>query len=49
MCELTPEGICESVAELLENEEKRIRLSRAAGEKKLAYGEDLKLLLALLK
>lgn len=49
LCELTPEGICESVAELLENEEKRIRLSRAAGEKKLAYGEDLKLLLALLK
>ena len=49
LCELTPDGICGSIAELLENEEKRKRLAGAAGEKKLAYGEDMELLLALLK
>lgn len=49
LCELTPDGICGSVAGLLEDEEKCKRLAGAAGKKKLAYGEDLELLLALLK
>ena len=48
MCELTPEGISGSVAELLENEEKRERLAKAASKKKLEYGEDMKLFFALL-
>lgn len=49
LCELTPRGICGSVAGLLEDEEKCKRLAKAAGEKKLAYEEDLNLLLELLK
>ncbi len=48
LCELTPEGISGSVAELLENEEKRERLAKAASKKKLEYGEDMKLFFALL-
>lgn len=49
LCELTPEGICKSIVELLEDTEKRKRLAKAAGEKKLTYSEDLELLLGMIK
>lgn len=49
LCELTPEGICASVEELLTNEERRVSLGRAAGKKEIAYGEDMKLLQSMLQ
>lgn len=49
LCELTPESICASIEEVLSDEEKRKRLGMAAGGKKFAYGEDLKLLQSLLQ
>lgn len=48
LCDLTSEGISKSVAELLENEEKRKRLAKAASEKKMEFGEDMKLFFSLL-
>ena len=49
LCELTPEGICACVEELLLDEEKRRCLGRAAGEKKFAYDEDMKMLQSMLQ
>lgn len=45
LCELTPEGICAGIRELIHDEDKRARFGRAASEKKLSdVGEMRKLL-----
>lgn len=49
LCELTPEDIADSVADLLENREKRERLGITAAKKSFTYAEELEQLEDLLK
>lgn len=48
MCELTPEGICEGVIELLHDPEKRERFGRAAAEKNADSEAELAKLLSVM-
>lgn len=48
LCEMTPEGICRCVRELLEDEEKRKRFGQAAASKKLADVREIEKLLSLI-
>ncbi|MDE7253681.1 MAG: glycosyltransferase [Acetatifactor sp.] len=48
MCELTPEGICEGIIELLHDPEKRERFGRAAAEKNADSGAELAKLLSVM-
>lgn len=47
LCELTPQGIAECIIELIENPEKRERLSREAAKKQIVHREEMKQLLEL--
>lgn len=42
LCELTPEGIAQSIRDLLADEEKRVRFARRAMEKKTPQGQEEK-------
>ena len=48
LCALTPEAVADSIASLLEDEEKRIALGQAAGRRDFAQGQELETFLALL-
>lgn len=48
LCQLTPEGIAESIETLLQNEELRNKLGKAAERKNMAQEQELQKLLALL-
>ena len=48
LCRLTPEAVADSIASLLEDEEKRIALGQAAGRRDFAQGQELETFLALL-
>lgn len=48
MCELTPEGICDGIQELLHDPEKRERFGRAAAEKNADSGAELAKLLSVM-
>lgn len=48
MCELTPEAICDSITELLHDEEKRRRLGEAAARKYMDNADETYKLLSLL-
>ncbi len=48
MCELTPEGICGGITELLHDPEKRERFGRAAAEKNTGSGAEIDKLLSML-
>lgn len=48
LCALMPEAVADSIASLLEDEEKRIALGQAAGRRDFAQGQELETFLALL-
>lgn len=48
LCELTPKAVADSIVRLLNNEEERKRLGRAAAEKSTVWDQELKMLLELL-
>lgn len=48
MCELTPEGICGGIIELLHDEAKRARFGRAAAERNTGGGEEIEKLLSIM-
>lgn len=48
LCQLTPEGIADSIEDLLQDEEKRKSLGRAAERKNMAQEQELQKLLELL-
>ena len=49
LCDLTPEAICEGIAELLQQEEKRLQYGAEAAKKKLTNPEEVAKLLIMIK
>ncbi len=48
LCELTPEGICDGVMELLENKEKRLQYGQEAAKRKMTESSEIDKMLSLL-